>query len=103
MDRSLAKGGDGPAIKKLNIIGIDEICLKKGHPDFGTMVTGRMRDETMILGRGADRKKETVKEFLMSIPKRLPKQVCFVCSDLSVGFINAAKAVFGKKVQIVVD
>jgi len=39
----------------------------------------------------------------MSIPKRLRKQVGFVCSDLYVGFIHAAKEVFGKKVQIIVD
>ena len=45
--------------------------LKKGHQDFVTIVTGRMGDETVILGILADRKKETVKEFLMSIPKKL--------------------------------
>ena len=39
----------------------------------------------------------------MSIPKRLRKQVRFVCSDLYVGFINAAKEVFGRKVRIVAD
>jgi len=32
----------------------------------------------------------------MSIPKRLRKTSPFVCSDLYVGFINAAKEVFGK-------
>jgi transposase len=67
------------------------------------MVTGRLDDETVILGLLADRKKETVKEFFMSIPKRLRKQVRFVCSDLYVGFINAAKEVFGRKVRIVAD
>ena len=103
IDRSIAKKVDWQAIKNLKIIGIDEISLKKGHQDFVTIVTGRMGDETVILGMLADRKKETVKEFFMSIPKRLRKQVCFVCSDLYVGFINAAKEVFGKKVQIIVD
>jgi transposase len=103
IDRHIAKEVDWQAIKNLKIIGIDEICLKKGHQDFVTIVTGRMGDETVVLGMLADRKKETVKEFFMSIPKRLRKQVCFVCSDLYVGFINAAKEVFGKKVQIIVD
>ncbi|MBK8754135.1 MAG: transposase [Candidatus Competibacteraceae bacterium] len=56
-----------------------------------------------ILGLLADRKKETVKAFFMSIPKRLRKQICFVCSDRYIGFINAAKEVFGKKVQIIID
>ena len=103
IDRHIAKEVDWQAIKNLKIIGIDEISLKKGHQDFATIVTGRMGDETVVLGMLADRKKETVKEFFMSIPKRLRKQVRFVCSDLYVGFINAAKEVFGKKVQIIVD
>jgi transposase len=103
IDRYIAKGVDWQTIKNLNVVGIDEISLKKGHRDFVTIVTGRMGDETVILGILADRKKETVKEFFMSIPKKLRKQVRFVCSDMYAGFINAAKEVFGKKVQIVVD
>ena len=39
----------------------------------------------------------------MSIPKQLRKQVRVVCSDMYDGFIHAAKAVFGKRIQIVVD
>lgn len=103
IDRYIAKGVDWQTIKNLKVVGIDEISLKKGHQDFVTIVTGRMGDETMVLGILADRKKETVKRFLMSIPKKLRKQVCFVCSDMYTGFINAAKEVFGKKVQIIVD
>ena len=103
IDRHIAKEVDWQAIKNLKIIGIDEISLKKGHQDFVTIVTGRMDDETVVLGMLSDRKKETVKEFFMSIPKRLRKQVRFICSDMYVGFINAAKEVFGKKVQIIVD
>ena len=75
IDRSIAKNVDWQAIKNLKIIGIDEISLKKGHQDFVTIVTGRMGDETVILGMLADRKKETVKEFFMSIPKRLRKLI----------------------------
>ena len=82
IDRHIAKEVDWQAIKNLKIIGIDEISLKKGHQDFVTIVTGRMGGETVILGMLADRKKETVKEFFMSIPKRLRKQVRFVCSDM---------------------
>jgi transposase len=103
IDRYVAKEVDWSTIKNLEVIGIDEISLKKGHQDFVTIITGRLSGETVILGMLADRKKETVKAFLMSIPKRLRKQVRFVCSDLYVGFINAAKEVFGKKVEIIVD
>ena len=103
IDRYIAKGVDWKLIKKLKIIGIDEISLKKGHQDFATIITGRIDGKTVILGVLADRKKETVKQFLMNIPKRLRRDVRFVCCDMYLGFVNAAKEVFGKKVRIVVD
>jgi len=77
-------------INMLEIIGIDEISLKKGHQDFVTIVTGRIGTKTMILGVLKDRKKMTVKRFLKGIPKRLKKTVVAVCSDMYEGFINAA-------------
>lgn len=67
------------------------------------IVTGRIDNETVILGVLADRKQETVKKFLLTIPKALRKTVKVVCSDMYEGFINAAKEVFGKRVKIVVD
>ena len=99
----LRKESIGRRSKKLEVIGLDEIALKKGHRDFVTIVTSRMGQETVILGVLKDRKKETVKQFLMSIPKQLRKQVRMVCSDRYDGFIHAAKEVFGKRIQIVVD
>lgn len=103
INRYIAQGVDWETIKNLPVLGFDEIALKKGHQDFVTIVTGRIDGETVILGILKDRKKETVKEFLMSIPKRLRKKVLFVCSDMYSGFIHAAKEVFGKKVRIVID
>jgi transposase len=103
IDRYIAKGVDWELIKKLKVIGIDEIALKKGHQDFATIITGRIDGKTVILGVLADRKKETVKQFLMSIPKRLRREVRFVCCDMYIGFVKAAREVFGKKVRIVVD
>ncbi|MDM8561645.1 transposase [Candidatus Parabeggiatoa sp. HSG14] len=50
-----------------------------------------------------DRKKETVKAFLKTMPKSLKKTVKSVCSDMYEGFINAAKETFGKRTKIVVD
>ncbi len=89
-------------IKRIDVIGLDEISLKKGHKDFVTIVTGRTGGKTIILGVLEDRKKSTVKKFLMQIPKKLRKKVTAICSDMYDGFINAAKEVFGKRV-IVVD
>lgn len=62
-----------------------------------------MNKEITILAILKDRKKETVKEFLVSIPLKLKKTVIAVCSDMYDGFINASKEVFGEKVRIVID
>nr|QNO44697.1 hypothetical protein MHIOGHHE_00001 [Methanosarcinales archaeon ANME-2c ERB4]QNO44938.1 hypothetical protein ILGIOHEN_00001 [Methanosarcinales archaeon ANME-2c ERB4]QNO46275.1 hypothetical protein KJEMPLHC_00001 [Methanosarcinales archaeon ANME-2c ERB4] len=90
-------------IERLNVIGIDEISLKKGHKDFVTIVTARDGDKITIIAVLNDRKKSTVKAFLSSIPKRLKKMVAEVCSDMYDGYINAAKEVFGEDVVVVVD
>lgn len=90
-------------IKSLNVIGIDEISLKKGHKDFVTIVTARDGDKITILTVLNGRKKSTVKTFLSSIPKRLRKTITEVCSDMYDGYINAAREVFGEDTRIVVD
>lgn len=90
-------------IKKLEIIGIDEIALKKGHGDFVAIVSTKIDGEIKILSILEDRKKNTVKTFFKSIPLRLRKQVKEVCTDLYDGYINAAREVFGKKVKVVAD
>lgn len=90
-------------IESLNVIGIDEISLKRGHKDFVVIVTARDGDKITIIAVLNDRKKSTVKAFFSSIPKRLKKTVVAVCSDMYDGYINAAKEVFGEDVVVVVD
>lgn len=90
-------------IERLNVIGLDEIALKKGHKDFVVIVTARDCDKITILAVLNDRKKSTVKAFLSSIPERLKKTVTTVCSDMYDGYINAAKEVFGEDVVVVID
>ena len=80
----------------LDVIGLDEISLKKGHGDFVTIVTSRVAGKTTILAVLKGRTKETVKKFLYSIPKRLKKTVKAVCSDMYEGYTNAAAEVFEK-------
>lgn len=94
---------DWDGIDCLEQLGLDEISLKKGHKDFVVIVSARMGSEIKILGVLEDRKKDTVKEFLSKIPKRLIKTIRSVCSDLYDGFINAAKEVFGKRIRVVAD
>jgi len=90
-------------ITKIDVLGLDEISLKKGHKDFVTIVTALIDKELIILAVLEDRKKDTVKKFLKTIPKRLKKKVGGVCSDMYDGFINAVKEVFGKKTKIIID
>lgn len=90
-------------IRKIEVLGIDEITLKKGHRDFVAIVSGYSEGQLLILGVLKDREKSTVKAFLQGIPARLRQQVEVVCSDLYEGFINAAKAVFPSKVKITAD
>jgi transposase len=103
IERRIEEKVDWRSIKNLRIIGIDEISLKKGHKDFVVIVTARIGDETRILAVLANKEKETVKRFFLSIPSKLRKTVRFVCSDMYDGFVNAAKEVFSKKVRIVID
>jgi transposase len=57
---------------RLDTLGLDEIALKKGHRDFVVIVTARIASgRIVLLGVLANREKETVVEFLRSIPERL--------------------------------
>jgi transposase len=103
LDRQIATTPDWKHVPSLEVIGIDEIALKKGHRDVVAIVTGQSGAQTHILGVLKDRKKATVVEFLSSIPKRLRRTVRVLCSDLHDGFIGAAKAVFGRHVRVVAD
>jgi len=103
IDRYMSTEVNWESIRRLDVIGIDEIALKKGHKDFVTIVTMRVGNTTRILAVLKDRKKETVKTFFSRIPTRVRKTVRAVCSDMYDGFINAAKEVFGDKVKIIID
>ena len=103
LERHIQGEVDWNQFTRLDVLGLDEISLKKGHRDFVTIVTGRLADETFILGVLADRKKSTVKTFLSGMPRKLRKTIQAVCSDMYDGFIHAAQEVFGKRVKIVID
>jgi transposase len=103
IDRHIQGEVDWKQFVCLDVLGLDEISLKKGHRDFVAIVTGRLADETFILGVLANRKKITVKTFLSSMPRKLRKTIKAVCCDMYDGFIHAAQEVFGKRVKIVID
>ena len=76
----------------LNIIGIDEIALRKGRQNYVALITSQQEDgRVAILGVLADRKKETVRAFLESIPARLRSTMQKVCTDMWDGYVNAVE------------
>lgn len=76
----------------LKIIGIDEIALRKGHQNYVALITTQQEDgQVAILGVLADRKKETVRAFLESIPARLRLTMQKVCTDMWDGYVNAVE------------
>lgn len=99
-------------LEKLEVIGIDEIALRKGHRHYVVIVTARLSDgQLIVLAVLPDRKKKTLKKFLRRIPTRLRRTVHTVCTDMYQHYIDAVKAVFGEqeqttvghKVMIVID
>lgn len=103
LNRQMETRVDWDSIETLPYFGLDEIALKKGHKDFVVIVSTRVEDKVKILAVLSDRKKETVKAFLETIPQRLKETVTTVCSDMYDGYINAAKEVFGNKIKVVID
>jgi hypothetical protein len=88
LNRQIEMHVDWDSIETLPDFGLDEIALKKGHKDFVVIVSTRVEDKVKILAILSDRKKETVTT---------------VCSDMYDGYINAAKEVFGNKINVVID
>jgi transposase len=103
LDRLVETKIDWTLIKEIGLLGMDEITLKKGHKDYVTLITSRVRVEVKIIGVIKGREKTVIKAFLLSIPKKLYKTIIAVCTDMYDGYINAAKEVFGKKVALIVD
>ena len=103
IDRYIERDSNWEDMARFEVIGLDEISLKKGPRDFVAIITGRRATETVILGVLPARKNATVKAFLRGIPQRVRQTIHFVCTDMYEGFVNAAKEVFGTHVKIVID
>jgi transposase len=102
LERCLARQVDWTRYQRLGILGLDEITRLKGHGDFITVVSARLPDgELAILGVLANRKKETVKAFLETIPPKLRATIRTVCSDLYEGYLQAVHEVLPKARQVV--
>jgi len=76
----------------IEVVGIDEIALKRGHRDYVTLVTVPLMPQGVaVIAILADRKKQTVVDFFQSIPTRLKETIQRICTDLYQGFVAAAE------------
>ena len=90
INRHIHQQVDWQSIKTIPLLGIDEIALKKGHKDFVVIVSAiNEQGEKHILAVLADRKKDTVKAFLASIPALNKATIQRVCVDMYEGYSNA--------------
>lgn len=104
VERNVRTKVDWEQFEELEVLGIDEIALKKGHRDYVVLITARLDDgRVKILTVLPDRKKKTVKKFLRSIPKRLRETIHTVCLDMWKHYIAAVEEVFRDEVDITVD
>lgn len=103
VERWISREVQWAEVKRVKILGLDEIALKKGHRDFVVIVTGKSASgEVKVLAVLPDRKKQTVKQFLARMPRRVKRAIRTVCTDMYEGFILAVKEVLGKA-QVVID
>jgi transposase len=92
LERRIDGSVDWAEIVEIKTLGLDEIALKKGHRDYVTLVTGRLRDgEIMILGVLPGHEKAEVVDFLRMIPLRIMQTVQSVCCDLWEAYTEAAR------------
>lgn len=102
LNRQINQKVDWEEYKNLDVIGIDEISMKKGHKSYVTIVSARNKQgDLSVIAVIEGRSREDVEYFLNSIPSRLKKTVETVCTDMHDGFVNAATSVFGDKVVVI--
>jgi len=82
IDRHLASRVDWSQFERLEVLGLAEIALKKGHSDYGVIVSARLSNgQLKLLAVLPNREKDTVKTFLARIPTRLKRTIHTVCTD----------------------
>ena len=92
LERRIESSVDWTGMADIEMLGLDEIALKKGHRDYVTLVTGRLGNgETVILGVLPGHEKAEVVEFLRLIPQRILQTVQAVCCDLWEAYTEAAR------------
>ena len=103
MDRHIESTVNWNSINTIDVLGIDEIALKKGYKDYITLITSRHEGNIRLLAILKGKKKTVIRAFFKSMPLRCRKTVTAICVDLYDRYINAIKSIFKKKTIIVVD
>jgi len=103
VDRHICAEVDWSQYSALDTLGLDEIALRKGHRDYVVIVTARLKHgHVVLLGVLANRQKETVVEFLRSIPERLKRSIVSACCDMYEGYTEAIREEL-PHVRLVID
>jgi transposase len=93
LERCVLNKVDWERYGDLNVLGLDEIALKKGQRDYVVIVSTRLKDGTLaVLGVLPDRNQATVRAFLDSIPTRLRDTITTTCCDLYDSYLQACRA-----------
>jgi len=103
LNRRIDSKIDWKTVNSIGLLGIDEISLRKGHQDYVTIITSRLKNKTRILGVTKGREKHKISSFLCGIPKNKKRTIIGVCCDMYDGYVNAAKESLGKSIPIIVD
>jgi transposase len=103
LERRINTQVDWAAYQALEVLGLDEIALKKGHRDFVVIVTARLADGRLVLlGVLPDRKKDTVVKFLRTIPAALQRTIQTACCDMYEAYTEAVREEL-PAAQLVID
>lgn len=102
LQKMVSEKVDWSRFKTLDLIGIDEISVKKGYKNYMTIITNKSSQKVHILAVLKGRENATVKVFFKSIPPKLKGTIQGVCCDMYDGYINAALEEL-KGVSIIID
>jgi transposase len=92
LERRIEAQVDWTEMADIELLGLDEIALRKGQGNYVTLVTGRFRDgEIVILGVLPGHEKAVVVDFLRLIPQRILQRVQAVCCDLWEAYTEAVR------------
>ena len=92
LERRIESSVDWSILAEIEILGLDEIALRKGQGHYVTLVTGRFRDgEIVILGVLPGHEKAVLVEYLRLIPLRILQAIQTVCCDLWEAYIEAVR------------